>query len=115
MLLLALLEGVDTKSYTFIQSNISEVVSSIKDNRPSLIKDVALKKLYDVLYSTIENEPPKPENAGLNMAIGMALGGVIKGDIENIKNDSKIQALRDKLRGEIIAALTPQPHTSQQP
>jgi hypothetical protein len=111
MLLCGLLKSIDPKSYPLIQSNISDVISSIEGNRANLIKDIAQKKLYEILYSTVENDPPNPENLALHKAIGKALARAIEEDRENRRNDPNIVALREKLTKEIIAALTPQPPT----
>jgi hypothetical protein len=105
-LLLALLEGIDLKSaYHPAGSNISEVISSIEEKRPSLIKDIAREKLYDILYETIENESP---DSVLNMAIGRALTSAINGETTSLANDNRIQVLRDTLRNKLIEGLTPQ-------
>jgi hypothetical protein len=131
-LLLALLKGVNLNDYPIDESyitkkygaqqghivsqikdkrrnNIDEVVSSIENKQPSLIKDIAQKELYDILYSTIENETEdeqkKQENENLNNLIGMVLADAIEGRTAEIQED--VQKLSDKLRKKIIDALTP--------
>ena len=103
-LLLTLLQDQAPKYPSTVGNHIAEVVSSIQPvKRPSLIKDVARKALYHVLYEIIEDEPP---NSPSNMAIGRALANAITGQTTN---NSNIGALCDKLRADVIAALTPQP------
>src|SRR5438105_3955061 len=112
-LLLALLKSEVSKyTSTPLEENIAEVVNAIEQKKPSLAKDVAQRKLYEALYSIIEKDyenlesatPRDPQNSILNSAIGMALENAISGDLAS---STIIQALRDKLRGEIIAALDP--------
>jgi fructose-1,6-bisphosphatase len=131
-LLLALLKGVNLNDYPIDESditkkygtqqghivsqirdkrrnNIDEVVSSIENKQPSLLKDIAQKELYDILYSTIENETEdeqkKQENESLNNLIGMVLADAIEGRTAEIQEG--VQELRGKLRKKIIDALTP--------
>jgi hypothetical protein len=113
-LLMACLEGVVPKNpSTPLENNIYEVVSSQRQRRPSLITNLARDKLYDVLYKIIEHES---KNSELNMAIGMALASAIKGEISGLSaNDPRIVALREKLRGEIRAALDPSPSAKVAP
>jgi hypothetical protein len=91
------------------KDNIQEVVSSIENKQPSLLKDIAQKELYDILYSTIENETEdqqqKQENEGLNSLIGMVLADAIEGRTAQIQEDT--QKLCNTLRERLIKALTP--------
>ena len=116
-LLLALLEPEALKypPTTPREGNISEVVDAIKNKKASLAKDVAQRKLYEVLYSIIEKDydsmksatDKDKENEELNFAIGLALESAIKGG--RLARNPRIVKLRDKLRGEITKALDPQP------
>ena len=114
-----------------VQNNINDVVDALKplkDSEPperNLIKDVAEKGLYDILYHIIEKEyeeepptnPPSADeaklNRDLNSAIGLALERAIrrasnrKNSGEADANDDLILTLRDALRKKIIDALTP--------
>lgn len=113
------------------QNHIKDVVRALEPLKASappernLIKDVAEKGLYDVLYHIIEKEyeeepetnPLSPEaaklNQTLNSAIGLALERAIRGasdreaSREAADDDHFIITLRDELRKKIIAALTP--------
>jgi hypothetical protein len=111
-----------------IQKNIMAVVDAVSPPRPfrsNLIKDVAQRKLYEVLYDTIEKayEEPHQEpttdpvtlnaraaartlNRTLNSAIGGALEMAIRGTCEALP---VVQNLREELRKKIIEALTPKP------
>jgi hypothetical protein len=119
-LLLTLLEDVQTQPYgdPVVQENISAVVNALKPTRrPNLIKDVAQKELYDVLYEIIEKEYTNPaqdqQNLVLNGAIGMALESAIKGASlreatgKPSAGDDMIISLRNELRRKIIDALRP--------
>jgi hypothetical protein len=109
-----------------VQGNIRAVVEAVRPPRPfrkNLIKDIAQRKLYEVLYDTIEKayEEPHQEpttdpktlaareaaltlNRTLNSAIGGALEMAIRGTYESMP---VVQNLRDELRNKIIEALTP--------
>jgi hypothetical protein len=109
-----------------VQQNIVAVVNAVRPPRPfrrGLVKDVAQRRLYDVLYEVIEKEYAEPDeepssdqmtldarkdarirNRILNSAIGRALENAITGEL---KDFPPIGALREELRKEIIAALTP--------
>jgi flagellar capping protein FliD len=102
-LLVALLKD-DVSKYpsTPLQQHIAEVVDAVEKKQPSLIKDIAQQKLYDALYSLIKDDP---QYSIFNKAIGKALENALNG---TLASDFTIQALRQKLREEIIAALTPQ-------
>jgi hypothetical protein len=108
-----------------VYQHIVEVAAAVRE-RPfqrSLVKDVAQKRLYDVLYEVIEREYQAPEeepssdpktvaareaardqNRILNSAIGRALENAISGEL---KDFPPIQALREELRKKIIEALIP--------
>jgi hypothetical protein len=102
-LLLALLKSdVSAHPSNPLEENIFEVVDAIEHKKPSLAKDVAQAKLYEALYSIIEDDEPY---SALNSAIGKALENAIS---TSQPNDYMIQALREKLREAVIAALTPQ-------
>lgn len=135
-LLLTLLTTDGTHQYPIpanadTQNNINDVVQALAPLNASalpdrnLIKDVAEKGLYDVLYHIIEKEyeeepqgnPPSADeaelNRTLNSAIGLALERAIRGasdreaSREAADDDHFIITLRDELRKKIIAALTP--------
>lgn len=111
-----------------VQNRILEVVNAVRPPRPfrrNLIKDVAQRKLYEVLYDAIEKayEEPHQEpttdqktldarkearalNLTLNSAIGGALEMAIKGEYKAL---NVIQGLREELRKKIIEALIPKP------
>jgi hypothetical protein len=101
-----------------VQININTVVNSIRPHgKRNLIKDVAQKELYEVLYSIIrkgyDDTPMTPADQTLNRAIAMALEIAIREasqrEVEGkpYDDDSPIIDLRKKLRGEIIEALKP--------
>src|SRR5262245_24416333 len=98
-LLLTLLEGVEYQvpKYTrtpleptisaAVQKNIANVIDAIKPHpQPNLIKDIARKELYELLYSIIQKEYDESkkdpqedqQNPILNGAIGMALETAIR-------------------------------------
>src|SRR5262245_27389138 len=85
-----------------VQINIGIVIDAIRHRRPNLIKDVAQKQLYHVLYEVYEETEKeyKKSNHTLNKEIGMALESAIKGTA--VQNPA--ETLRNKLRGEIIKA-----------
>jgi len=107
------------------RQSITEVVEATRPpppSRPSLIKNVAQRKLYEVLYHVIEKEYEEPQhepeteagrvraeaerelNRKLNSAIGRALESAISGEFKGV---GTFQTLRDELRKQIIEALTP--------
>jgi LPS O-antigen subunit length determinant protein (WzzB/FepE family) len=106
-----------------VQNNIQTVVDAVKPRpvRRDLIKHVAQKELYDVLYEIIEKEydeskkksPEDDEIPMLNQAIGWALELAIKQasirepNKQTSEDDYRILKLRDRLRRKIIDALTP--------
>lgn len=115
--------GIPKDKQQQIQENIDAVVKP-REGFPgasSLIRNIAKKKLYDVLYEIIEREYEEPEhepetdagkekaaadrrlNQTLTGAIGMALEMAISED-----SDARIRTLRDELRKQILEALTPE-------
>ena len=102
LLLTLLKDEVKQDPSTNLDKNIAEVVDSIKQNQPSLAKNVAQQKLYEALYSIIEEEDA--QDSIFNKAIGLALEIAIQGADHG---DTIMQALRDRLRTEIFEALTP--------
>jgi hypothetical protein len=136
-LLLVLLEDLQKNPSLYsrdsiIQQNISAVVQALKPvRRPDLIKNVAQKQLYYVLYEIIEKAYKEPEhepetdegrrkaveereqNQILNGAIGMALENAIeeasrkKAAGTASPGDDMIITLRDELRRKILESLKP--------
>jgi hypothetical protein len=109
-----------------VYRHIVEVAEAVSQRpfKRSLVKDVAQKRLYDVLYEVIEREYEAPEeepssdqktlsarkeardqNRILNSAIGRALENALTGEL---KDFPPVQALREELRKRIIEALIPQ-------
>jgi len=105
-----------------VQKNVDDIVQAIEDPQPNLLKDVAQRKLYELLYEIIEKEYGEPEhepetpegrakaqverdlNRALNSAIGRALENAISGELREL---STVETLREELRKRIIEALTP--------
>jgi hypothetical protein len=109
-----------------VYRHIVEVAEAVSQRpfKRSLVKDVAQKRLYDVLYEVIEKEyevseeepssdqktlaarkEARDQNRILNSAIGRALENALTGEL---KDFPPVQALREELRKRIIEALIPQ-------
>jgi len=120
--------GIDTTTPDTCDTmnNVNIVVEKIPplpQGTPNLLKNVAQKKLYEVLYEIIEKEYGEPEpvpetqaardlNRKLNGAIGMALEMAIRQIPSTVNSDAdpaygSLVALRNALRREIFEALTP--------
>lgn len=119
--------GLPTEIAAQLQNNIKIAVDNIKPlpkGKPNLHKNVAQKKLYEVLYEIIEKEyeePPPPEilvdpkkakeaqdlSRDLNSAIGMALESALSGRPIEGDDRKKIETLRRVLREKVIESLTP--------
>lgn len=98
------------------EENIAEVVRTIDPPTPDLIKTIAQKELYEILSSIINkgygDAPMSAADQTLNSAIGMVLEKAILEASQreaagaDVSKD-RVIALRNKLREEIIDALTP--------
>jgi len=98
------------------EENIAEVVRTIAPPTPDLIKTIAQKELYEILSSIINKAyggaPMSAADQTLNSAIGMVLEKAILEASQreaagaDVSKD-RVIALRNKLREEIIDALTP--------
>lgn len=129
-LLFTLLESYEREPHPdpTIQARILEVVNAVKLPRPfrsNLVKDIAQRKLYEVLYDTIEKayEDPYQEPTSdkvtlearekariLNLTLNSAIGGALEMAIEGQYRDlPAVRKLYDELRKEIIEALIPKP------